>query len=158
MPIRKSSVSGGSTPSGTTEDRPANPSVGDTFFNGSTGTLEIYTSNGWVSTDGSEFNLVPDSISSVINLNTSYPAGSYTITSAASDTTLDIYLFNDSGQQVGYSSNPSIEASSSFTTVKVVGAAQGDLITFLGKPTLSGARPTDDYTLPPYVLSSTSKI
>jgi hypothetical protein len=46
MAIRKSSISG--TPKGATADRPANPSVGDTFNNGTLGVEEIYTASGWV--------------------------------------------------------------------------------------------------------------
>ena len=43
MAIRKSSVSG--TPSGNTANRPASPQVGQTYFNGELGILEIYTSH-----------------------------------------------------------------------------------------------------------------
>ncbi len=46
MAIRKSSISG--TPKGATADRPANPSIGDTFNNGTLGVEEIYTASGWV--------------------------------------------------------------------------------------------------------------
>ena len=48
MAIRKSSVSG--TPSGNTANRPASPQVGQTYFNGELGILEIYTSHGWFPT------------------------------------------------------------------------------------------------------------
>lgn len=46
MAIRKSSISG--TPKGATADRPASPSIGDTFNNGTLGVEEIYTASGWV--------------------------------------------------------------------------------------------------------------
>jgi hypothetical protein len=48
MAIRKSSMSG--TPKGATTDRPASPSIGDTFNNGTLGIEEIYTgpTTGWV--------------------------------------------------------------------------------------------------------------
>ena len=39
----------GGVPKGTTADRPASPSIGDVFYNGTLGVLEIYTSQGWVS-------------------------------------------------------------------------------------------------------------
>jgi len=45
MAIRKSSISG--TPFGETADRPANPSLGQTFYNATLGRLEMYTDNGW---------------------------------------------------------------------------------------------------------------
>jgi hypothetical protein len=45
MAIRRSSQGG--TPFGTTANRPANPAVGQTYYNGTLGYLEIYTSAGW---------------------------------------------------------------------------------------------------------------
>ena len=52
MAIRKSSTSG--TPRGATADRPASPSVGDQFYNGTLGRLEIYTgaTDGWKAVGG----------------------------------------------------------------------------------------------------------
>lgn len=52
MAIRKSSTSG--TPKGSTANRPANPSVGDQFYNGTLGRLEIYTgaTDGWKAVGG----------------------------------------------------------------------------------------------------------
>lgn len=45
MPIRYSSSGG--TPFGGTSDRPSSPLKGQTFFNGDTGILEIYTGSAW---------------------------------------------------------------------------------------------------------------
>jgi hypothetical protein len=45
MAIRKSSNSG--IPFGNTASRPASPSVGQPYFNGEVGRLELYSSNGW---------------------------------------------------------------------------------------------------------------
>ena len=45
MAIRKSSNSG--IPFGNTANRPANPAVGQPYFNGEVGRLELYSSNGW---------------------------------------------------------------------------------------------------------------
>jgi hypothetical protein len=45
MAIRKSSSSG--IPFGNTSGRPANPSLGQPYFNGQIGRLELYSSNGW---------------------------------------------------------------------------------------------------------------
>jgi hypothetical protein len=44
--IRTSSLGG--VPKGETADRPSSPSIGDVFYNGTLGCLEIYTSQGWV--------------------------------------------------------------------------------------------------------------
>jgi hypothetical protein len=38
----------GGVPKGETADRPSSPSIGDVFYNGTLGCLEIYTSQGWV--------------------------------------------------------------------------------------------------------------
>jgi hypothetical protein len=38
----------GGVPKGATADRPASPSIGDVFYNGTLGCLEIYTAQGWV--------------------------------------------------------------------------------------------------------------
>jgi hypothetical protein len=45
MAIKRSSQGG--TPFGTTANRPANPAVGQTYYNGTLGYLEIYTASGW---------------------------------------------------------------------------------------------------------------
>ena len=37
----------GGVPKGQTADRPSSPSIGDVFYNGTLGCLEIYTSQGW---------------------------------------------------------------------------------------------------------------
>jgi hypothetical protein len=44
--IRTSGLGG--VPKGTTADRPTSPSIGDVFYNGTLGCLEIYTAQGWV--------------------------------------------------------------------------------------------------------------
>ena len=38
----------GGIPKGQTADRPSSPSIGDVFYNGTLGVLEIYTASGWV--------------------------------------------------------------------------------------------------------------
>jgi len=43
--IRVSSLGG--IPKGNTSARPSNPNIGDPYYNGQTGVLEIYTSSGW---------------------------------------------------------------------------------------------------------------
>ena len=37
----------GGVPKGATADRPSSPSVGDVFYNGDLGYLEMYTAQGW---------------------------------------------------------------------------------------------------------------
>ena len=50
----------GGVPKGATADRPSSPSIGDVFYNGSIGCLEIYTSQGWVASSAPP--VVPTSI------------------------------------------------------------------------------------------------
>ena len=57
--ISYSSLSG--VPKGTTANRPASPSLGDVYYNGSLGIMEIYTSAGWSALAG----IAPDSPVSV---------------------------------------------------------------------------------------------
>ena len=38
----------GGVPKGATADRPSSPSVGDVFYNGDVGYMEMYTSLGWI--------------------------------------------------------------------------------------------------------------
>lgn len=46
MPIKSSSLGG--TPFGGTSDRPSSPSVGQTFYNGTLGILEVYNGTSWI--------------------------------------------------------------------------------------------------------------
>ena len=56
---------GGGTASGSTNNRPASPAIGDTYYNGTLGRLEIYTSNGWMSAVGSAKTPTPGTPSDV---------------------------------------------------------------------------------------------
>lgn len=47
MTISQFPIPAGGVPTGTTAQRPSNPSIGDVFYNGSLGILEIFTSDGW---------------------------------------------------------------------------------------------------------------
>jgi hypothetical protein len=51
-----SNSSFGKIPSGTTANRPASPAVGDQYYNGTIGALEVYTSSGWKTTTSSSGN------------------------------------------------------------------------------------------------------
>ena len=154
MPIRYSSVAGGSIPSGTTADRPASPAIGDTFLNGTLGVQEIYTSSGWVPSTGSnEFNIVLNGSETSVTLDKSYVSGAYTITSSLLDSSFDIYLFDESNNAVGYSNTPAINASSSFNKIIVYGGTIGDLLTFSYKTTFTASSSTTDTFAPPYITA-----
>ena len=68
----------GGVPKGATADRPSSPSVGDVFYNGTLGCLEIYTSQGWVA------NSAPPAIPTVGTPTQSNSASTYAATSSAS--------------------------------------------------------------------------
>jgi hypothetical protein len=55
MTIKYSSLSG--VPKGTTANRPDSPAVGDVYYNGTLGIMEIYTATGWSALAG----IAPDS-------------------------------------------------------------------------------------------------
>lgn len=154
MPIRKSRISGGSSPSGTTADRPANPSIGDTFFNGTLGVQEIYTSSGWLpATGANDFNVVLNGEDTSVTLDKEYFSGAYTITSALSDTSFDIYLFDTQGNFAGYTKAPSINATSNFNKIVVLGGQDGDMLSFSYKTTFTTASITDEITVGPVIKS-----
>jgi hypothetical protein len=154
MPIRKSSISGGSTPSGATADRPSSPAIGDQFYNGSLGVLEIYTSAGWqASTGANDFNVSISAEQTSVSLDKEYFSGSYTISSSLSDTNFDIYLFDSSGQEVGYSNTPAISASSSFNKIVIYGGSIGDVFSFAFKQTYIASLSNSDTFAAPYILS-----
>jgi hypothetical protein len=154
MPIRKSSVSGGSTPSGTTADRPANPSIGDTFFNGTLGVQEIYTTSGWLpATGANDFNIVLTGSETVVTLDKEYFSGAYTITSSLSDSSIDVYLFDTSNNSAGYTGGASISATNNFNKVVVYGGTVGDLLSFAYKTTFTTSTSTTETYAAPYITS-----
>lgn len=153
MPIRKSSISGASIPGGTTADRPASPAIGDQFYNGTLGVLEIYTTSGWLpATGANDFNIVLTGSETSVTLDKEYFAGAYTIGSSLNDTTFDIYLFDTNNGSAGYTKSPSINATSNFNKVFIYGGTSGDLLTFSYKTTFTTLQTTaDNSIMPPYV-------
>jgi hypothetical protein len=153
MPIRKSRISSIAS-SGTTADRPASPSVGDTFFNGTLGVQEIYTDSGWLPATGeNDFNIVLSGEDTSVTLNKEYPSGAYTITSALSDTSFDIYLFDTQGNSAGYTKSTSVNASSNFNKIVVLGGQAGDLLSFSYKTTFTTSTETSATGAGPLIKS-----
>jgi len=68
----------GGVPKGATADRPSSPSIGDVFYNGTLGCLEIYTSQGWVASSA------PPAIPTIGTLSQSNSALTYAATSSVS--------------------------------------------------------------------------
>ncbi len=83
----------GGVPKGETADRPASPSIGDVFYNGTLGVLEIYRSTGWQTIGSPD---APTSVSATagsavatvsFTAPTNVPVTSYTVTSSPGNIT-----------------------------------------------------------------------
>ena len=156
MTIRFSSIAGGGIPSGTTEDRPANPEIGDQFYNGTLGVLEIYTSSGWLpATGANDFNITLNGSVTTATFTKEYFSGAYTIASALLDSTYDIYVYNTSGEQVGYTKSPSLTATGNFNKIVIMGGTSGDLLSFSYKTTFTANVTSNQVTAGPFITSLT---
>lgn len=147
-------ASTGGIPSGETGDRPSNPAIGDQFYNGTLGVLEIYTSTGWLpATGANDFNVVLTGSETAATLDKDYFPGAYTIFSALNDQSFDIYLLDGLDNAAGYSNTPSINATGNFNKIIVYGGTAGDLLSFSYKTTFTTSASTTDTVLSPYVVS-----
>jgi len=152
--IRTSSL--GSTPFGTSETRPANPSIGQTYYNGTLGVQEIYTSSGWLpATGANDFNVTLNGLVTTATFTKEYFEGAYTINSALSDSTYDIYVYNTQGAQVGYTKSPSLTATGNFNKIVIVGGSSGDLLSFSYKTTFTATNTTGEVTAGAFITSVT---
>jgi hypothetical protein len=154
MAIRKSSSSG--TPFGNTAGRPASPTVGQTYYNGTLGYLEIYTESGWIpATGANDFSLNMSGTNTTITFTQSYAAGSYSIVSFGNDLTLDVYAYAADGSVAGYTNSKSFTATQRFNKMVILGGTSGDVISFSYKTTYATSASTTDLTAGPYITSVT---
>jgi hypothetical protein len=152
MAIRKSSNSG--IPFGPSESRPSPASVGQTYYNGTLGYLEIYTSSGWIAATGAnDFSLNLSGQNTVITFTQSYSSGSYSIVSASNDLTLDIYAYGTDGSLAGYTNTKSFTATQRFNKMVILGGSTGDVLSFSYKTTYATSTSTTDTTSGPYITS-----
>ena len=152
--IRTSALGG--VPFGTSSDRPANPSIGQTFYNGTLGVQEIYTSSGWLpATGANDFNVTLSGSVTTATFTKEYFEGAYTINSALADSTYDIYVYNTQGTQVGYTKSPSLTASGNFNKIVIVGGSSGDLLSFSYKTTFTATNTTGEVTAAAFITSTT---
>ena len=152
--IRTSSLGG--TPFGTSSDRPSSPSIGQTFFNGTLGVQEIYTSSGWLpATGANDFNVTLNGPVTTATFTKEYFAGAYTIASALLDSTYDIYVYDTEGNNVGYTKSPSLSATGNFNKIVVVGGSTGDLLSFSYKTTFTATTTTSQVTAGAFITSAT---
>jgi hypothetical protein len=144
----------GSTPFGTSETRPASPSIGQTYYNGTLGVQEIYTPSGWLpATGANDFNVTLNGNVTTATFTKEYFEGAYTISSALLDSSYDIYVYNTNGTQVGYTKSPSLNATGNFNKIVIVGGTNGDLLSFSYKTTFVAASTTSEVTAAPFLSS-----
>jgi len=152
--IRMSSMVG--VPFGTSLDRPVDPSIGQTFYNGTLGVQEIYTSSGWLpATGANDFNVTLNGLVTTATFTKEYFAGAYTISSALVDSTYDIYVYDTAGNQVGYTKSPSLTATGNFNKIVVMGGSTGDLLSFSYKTTFTATSVSNQVTAGAYITSVT---
>ena len=152
--IRTSSF--GSTPFGTSETRPSNPVIGQTYYNGTLGVQEIYTASGWLpATGANDFNVTLAGSVTTATFTKEYFAGAYTINSALVDSTYDIYVYDTAGNQVGYTKSPSLSATGNFNKIVVIGGSTGDLLSFSYKTTFTATNTTSQITAGAFITSVT---
>ena len=146
----------GSTPFGTSETRPANPVIGQTYYNGTLGVQEIYTASGWLpATGANDFNVTLNGTVTTATFTKEYFAGAYTINSALSDSTYDIYVYDTDGNLAGYTKSPSLSATGNFNKIVVVGGSTGDLLSFSYKTTFTATNTTSQVTAGAFITSVT---
>jgi len=154
MAIRKSSSSG--TPFGDTSGRPASASVGQTYYNGQLGYLEIYTVSGWIpATGANDFSLNITGLNTAVTFTQTYSSGSYSIVSFLNDATVDVYAYSDDGSLAGYSNTKAFTATQRFNKMVILGGSAGDVLQFSYKTTYATATSTTDVTAGPYITSIT---
>jgi hypothetical protein len=146
----------GSTPFGTSETRPSNPIIGQTYYNGTLGVQEIYTASGWLpATGANDFNVTLAGPVTTATFTKEYFAGAYTINSALVDSTYDIYVYDTAGNQVGYTKTPSLSATGNFNKIVVIGGSTGDLLSFSYKTTFTATNTTSQITAGAFITSVT---
>lgn len=146
----------GSTPFGTSETRPANPVIGQTYFNGTLGVQEIYTASGWLpATGANDFNVTLNGQVTAATFTKEYFAGAYTISSALLDSTYDIYVYDTLGNLAGYTKSPSLNATGNFNKIVVIGGSSGDLLSFSYKTTFTATTTTSQVAAGAFITSAT---
>jgi hypothetical protein len=106
------------------------------------------------SSSANDFNLNIGSTYSVVTLTQEYPAGAYSFTSVANDTTMDLYFYNAQGY-VCYTNTKGVIAPTGFNKIVVIGGTVGDVLSFSYKTTFTTVAETSEITAGPVILSVT---
>jgi len=152
--IRLSQIAG--IPYGTSDNRPSSPLVGQIFYNGTLGVQEIYTPSGWLpATGANDFNVTLNGSVTTATFTKEYFSGAYTISSALLDSSYDIYVYDTSGNQVGYTKSPSLNATGNFNKIVIMGGSVGDLLSFSYKTTFTATTTSSQVTAGAFITSVT---
>lgn len=82
-----------------------------------------------------------------------YSSGSYSMVSGDNDSTYDVYIYNASGANVGYTKSGSLTASAGFNKMVILGGTTGDVLSFSYKTTFVSVDDSDEVTAGPVVVS-----
>lgn len=146
----------GGVPFGTSDTRPTSPSIGQTYYNGTLGVQEIYTSSGWLpATGANDFNVTLNGSVTTATFTKEYFAGAYTIASALLDNSYDIYVYDTNGNLTGYTKSPSLTATGNFNKIVVIGGTNGDLLSFSYKTTFTANTTVTQTTSAAFINSTT---
>jgi hypothetical protein len=105
------------------------------------------------SSNVNDFNLNITSTYSVVTLTQEYPAGAYSFTSVANDTSMDLYFYNASGF-VCYTNTRGVIAPTGFNKIVIIGGTVGDVLSFSYKTTYTSVAETTEVMAGPVVLST----
>ena len=106
------------------------------------------------SSNANDFNLNIGSTYSATTLTQEYPAGAYSFTSVANDTSMDLYFYNAQGF-VCYTNTKGVIAPTGFNKIVIIGGTVGDVLSFSYKTTFTTVAETTETTAGPVILSVT---
>lgn len=122
MTLKFSSIGGGGIESGTTANRPASPTTGDQYYNGTLGRLEIYNGTQWMAVGGQ---VRTPTVSTVTDVGTNRA-----FNNGAIDVTVIPNVDGGSPTSYAVTSSPGSFTASGLSPVRVTGLASNTSYTF----------------------------
>jgi len=110
------------------------------------------------SSGGNAFNVAITTAYSVTTLPISYPASSYSFTSALNASNMDVYLVHFDGTIAGYTNTKAITPTQSFNKIIVLGGTTNDILTFNYTTTYSTTQVSSDTEAGPVLISATPSL
>jgi len=100
-----------------------------------------------------DFNINVGGAYTSIDFTKEYSSGSYSIVSLNNDSTYDVYIYNASGTNVGYTKSGSLTASTGFSKMVILGGTTADVLSFSYKTTYVSVDDSDEVTAGPVATS-----